>query len=61
VLALDRDRIRSGAACGADALRGLLAWAGRTGRTPTLLSYRTSADATGDGSRGVGYAVLALP
>lgn len=60
VLALDPDRIRPGAACGADALRGLLAWAGRTGRTPTLLSYRTSADATGDGSRVVGYAALAL-
>jgi MEMO1 family protein len=60
VLALDPDRIRAGAACGADALRGLLAWAGRTGRTPTLLSYRTSADATGDGSRVVGYAALAL-
>jgi AmmeMemoRadiSam system protein B len=60
VLALDPDRIGPGAACGADALRGLLAWAGRTGRTPTLLSYRTSADATGDTRRVVGYAALAL-
>ena len=60
VLALDPDRIGPGAACGANALRGLLAWAGRTGRTPTLLSYRTSADATGDRSRVVGYAALAL-
>ena len=60
VLALDADGIRPGAACGAHALRGLLAWAGRTGRTPTLLSYRTSADATGDESRVVGYAALAF-
>jgi AmmeMemoRadiSam system protein B len=59
-LALDPGGIGPGAACGADALRGLLAWAGRTGRTPTLLSYRTSADATGDRSRVVGYAALAL-
>jgi AmmeMemoRadiSam system protein B len=60
VLALDPGGIGPGAACGADALRGLLAWAGRTGRTPTLLSYQTSADATGDRSRVVGYAALAL-
>lgn len=60
VLALDPDRIGPGAACGADALRGLLAWADRTGRNPTLLSYRTSADATGDRTRVVGYAALAL-
>ena len=60
VLALDADGIRPGAACGAHALRGLLAWAGRTGRTPTLLFYRTSADATGDESRAVGYAALAF-
>jgi MEMO1 family protein len=59
-LALDPGGIGPGAACGADALRGLLAWAGRTGRTPVLLSYRTSADATGDRSRAVGYAALAL-
>jgi MEMO1 family protein len=59
-LALDPDRIGHRAACGADALRGLLAWAARTGRTPMLLSYRTSADATGDRSRVVGYATLAL-
>jgi MEMO1 family protein len=60
VLALDPDRIGPDAACGADALRGLLAWADRTGRNPTLLAYRTSADATGDRSRVVGYAALAL-
>jgi AmmeMemoRadiSam system protein B len=60
VLALDPERIGPDGACGADALRGLLAWAGRTGRTPALLSYRTSADATGDERRVVGYAALAL-
>jgi AmmeMemoRadiSam system protein B len=60
VLALQHDGIGPGAACGVHALRGLLAWAGRTGRTPTLLSYRTSADATGDRSRVVGYAALTL-
>jgi AmmeMemoRadiSam system protein B len=60
VLAVDPDRIGPGAACGAHALRGLLSWAARAGRTPALLSYRTSADATGDRSRVVGYAALAL-
>ena len=60
VMALHADGIRPGSACGAHALRGLLAWAGRIGRTPTLLSYRTSAAATGDRSRVVGYAALAL-
>jgi MEMO1 family protein len=60
VLALDPGGIGPGSACGAAALRGLLTWAGRTGRAPTLLCYRTSADATGDRSRVVGYASLAL-
>jgi AmmeMemoRadiSam system protein B len=60
VLALDVRSIGPGSACGAHALRGLLAWAGDTGRTPTLLSYRTSAAATADPSRVVGYAALAL-
>jgi hypothetical protein len=60
VLALDPDGIGRGSACGADALRGLLTWAGRTGRAPTLMCYRTSADATGDRSRVVGYAALSL-
>jgi len=60
VLALDPSGIEPGSACGAAALRGLLTWAGRTGRAPTLLCYRTSADVTGDRSRVVGYASLAL-
>ena len=60
VVALDPHSIGPGSACGAHALRGLLAWAGRTGRSPTLLSYRTSAAATAEPSRVVGYAALAL-
>jgi AmmeMemoRadiSam system protein B len=60
VLALDPEGIGRGSACGADALRGLLVWAGRTGRAAMLLRYRTSADATGERSRVVGYASLAL-
>ena len=60
VLALDPDGIGRGSACGAGALRGLLTWAGRTGRAAALLCYRTSADATDDRTRVVGYASLAL-
>jgi MEMO1 family protein len=59
-LALRPDLVGPGSACGAHALRGLLAWAGRTGRTPAVLAYRTSADAGGDPHRVVGYAALAL-
>ena len=60
VLALRADLVGPGSACGGHALRGLLAWARRTGRTPALLAYRTSADATGDPHRVVGYAAFAL-
>jgi AmmeMemoRadiSam system protein B len=60
VLELRPDRVGRHSACGAHSLRGLLAWAARAGRTPTLLSYRTSADATGDRHRVVGYAAFAL-
>jgi AmmeMemoRadiSam system protein B len=60
VLALRADLIDPDSACGGHALRGLLAWARRTDRTPALLAYRTSADATGDRHRVVGYAALAL-
>ncbi len=47
-------------ACGVFALRGLLAWAASRGRAPTVLDYATSADATGDRSRVVGYAAVAM-
>jgi AmmeMemoRadiSam system protein B len=60
VLGLRPDRIGPGSACGAQALRGMLAWARRTGLSPSLLSYRTSADAGGDPRRVVGYAAFAV-
>jgi AmmeMemoRadiSam system protein B len=60
VLELRPDRVGPHSACGAHSLRGLLAWATRAGYTPTLLSYRTSADATGDPHRVVGYAAFAV-
>ena len=60
VLALDDGAIRDGDACGADALRGLLAHARRAGWTCTLLDLRTSADATGDREQVVGYGAFAL-
>ena len=51
VLALDAAAIGDHDACGAHALRGLLAYARQAGWTGTLLKLRTSADATGDRSR----------
>jgi len=60
MLALDDGAIRDGDACGADALRGLLAHARRAGWTCTLLDLRTSADATGDREQVVGYGAFAL-
>jgi AmmeMemoRadiSam system protein B len=47
-------------ACGVFALRGLVGWARRTGLSPRLLDYSTSADATGDPTGVVGYAALAF-
>jgi MEMO1 family protein len=47
-------------ACGAAALRGLVAWVGRHGHSTRLLDRRTSADATGDPTRVVGYAAFAI-
>src|SRR5690606_41621103 len=58
VLARAPDAIGPGDACGRYALRGLLAWA--MGLTPCLLDYRTSAQASGDPARVVGYAAQAL-
>lgn len=60
VVALDDEAIGDRAACGAHALRGLLAHARRAGWTCTLLDLRTSADATGDQARVVGYGAFAL-
>jgi AmmeMemoRadiSam system protein B len=47
-------------ACGVYALRGLLAWARHHRLRPGLLHLCTSADATGDPSRVVGYAAFAF-
>jgi MEMO1 family protein len=60
VLALDPDRIGMRDACGYYALRGLVHWARTRQSVPRLLHRSTSADATNDTSRVVGYAALAL-
>lgn len=60
VLALDDAALGDGDACGAHALRGLLAHARRSGWKAALLEHRTSADAGGDRRRVVGYAAFAF-
>ncbi|MFL6129200.1 MAG: AmmeMemoRadiSam system protein B [Mycobacteriales bacterium] len=60
VLELRPDRVGSGSACGASALRGLLAWARGTGLSPSLLAYATSAEAGADPRRVVGYGAFSL-
>ncbi|WP_100447627.1 AmmeMemoRadiSam system protein B [Glycomyces xiaoerkulensis] len=47
-------------ACGVFALRGAVAWADATGRRPRRLALRTSADATGQTERVVGYPAFAV-
>jgi MEMO1 family protein len=47
-------------ACGIFALRGLVAWAGRHAYRPRLLHRSSSAQATGDRNRVVGYCSMAL-
>lgn len=47
-------------ACGAYALRGLVAYAGRTGADVRLLDLRTSADTAGSPERVVGYGAFAV-
>lgn len=54
------ERIGVREACGAYALRGLLAWARAIGLRPELLALTTSADTAGDPSRVVGYGAFAL-
>jgi AmmeMemoRadiSam system protein B len=60
VLALDADAIGDDDACGAAALRALVVHARREGWTCSLLELATSADATGDIRRVVGYGAFAL-
>jgi AmmeMemoRadiSam system protein B len=60
MLDVDPDRIAGDDACGAYALRGLLAHARRAGLRPRLLDLATSADTGGDRSAVVGYAAVAF-
>jgi MEMO1 family protein len=60
VLDLAPERIGVRDACGVYALRGLLAWARHHRLRSELLHLCTSADATGDPSRVVGYAAFAF-
>ena len=60
MLALAPARIGAEDACGRYALRGLLGHAAEAGLRPELLHRCTSADTSGDTSRVVGYAALAL-
>lgn len=60
VLDLRADLIDDRSACGAHALRGLLAWARRHGLSAHLLALDTSAAAGGDPTRVVGYGAFAL-
>jgi len=60
VLDREPDGISRADACGADALRGLLAWARRHDLAVELLDRSTSADTCGSPSRVVGYAAFAV-
>jgi MEMO1 family protein len=60
VVALDAAAIGDGAACGAAALRGLVAHAARAGWTATCLALDTSAAAAQDTGRVVGYGAFAF-
>jgi AmmeMemoRadiSam system protein B len=60
VLDLAADRIGRWDACGVHALRGLVGWARQAGLRAELLGRCTSAEATGDASRVVGYAAFAF-
>jgi AmmeMemoRadiSam system protein B len=60
VVALDAEAIGERHACGADALRSLVAYAARAGWSCSLLALGTSADASGDRRRVVGYGAFAV-
>jgi MEMO1 family protein len=60
ILDLDPERIGAHDACGAFALRGLLAWADRLGLAARMLHLSTSADTAGDPDRVVGYPAFAF-
>jgi AmmeMemoRadiSam system protein B len=60
VLRREPHAIRDGDACGVFALRGVVELAGERGLEFQLLDLRTSADATGERDRVVGYGAFAL-
>lgn len=60
VLRVEPHAVREGDACGVFALRGIVELAKRRGLAVELLDHRTTADATGDRSRVVGYASFAF-
>jgi hypothetical protein len=60
VLELAPRQLGTGDACGVYALRGTVAWARDAGLAPRLLRYATSAEASGDLSRVVGYPAIAF-
>jgi AmmeMemoRadiSam system protein B len=60
ITGLRSEAIGDGAACGYRALRGLVEHARRAGLTIELLALATSADASGDRSRVVGYGAFAV-
>ena len=60
VVARDPDAITAEDACGADALRGVVAFARRADLGVRLLALRTSADTAGDPRRVVGYGAFSI-
>lgn len=60
ILARAADAVADRDACGAAALRGVLAWAERHRRQVELLDLRTSGDTAGDRARVVGYGAFAI-
>jgi MEMO1 family protein len=60
ITALEPDRIGPRDACGAHALRGLLAWGRQASLRAETLDLRTSAETAGEPSRVVGYGAFAL-
>ncbi|GIU93724.1 MAG: MEMO1 family protein [Gaiellaceae bacterium] len=60
LLRLEPHAIRDGDACGVFALRGAIEYVRRHGQRAELLDLRTSADATGERERVVGYGAFAF-
>jgi len=60
IVARRAEAIRDHDACGAAALRGVLAWVERHQHSVELLDLRTSADTAGDRTRVVGYGAFSV-